>query len=71
MCFGVRLPGILLGKALRGRRDQVAIATKFGFRLPEGVEPHPFPIGYACGEAETSRPPPPAFGHNHRSRQAS
>ncbi|MFE0176121.1 aldo/keto reductase [Streptomyces sp. NPDC059002] len=47
----------LVGRALRGRRDQVAIATKFGFRLPEGVEPHPFPIGYAFGELAVNGDP--------------
>ncbi|MEU1118693.1 MULTISPECIES: aldo/keto reductase [unclassified Streptomyces] len=47
----------LIGKALKGRRDQVAIATKFGFRLPEGVEPHPFPIGYAFGELAVNGDP--------------
>ncbi|RSN51513.1 aldo/keto reductase [Actinomadura sp. WAC 06369] len=40
----------LVGQALKGRRDDVAVATKFGFALPEGVEPHPFPVGYAFGE---------------------
>ncbi|MEU4796443.1 aldo/keto reductase [Streptomyces sp. NPDC023327] len=47
----------LIGRALRGRREQVAIATKFGFRLPEGVEPHPFPIGYAFGELAVNGDP--------------
>ncbi|MBE1537346.1 aldo/keto reductase [Actinomadura algeriensis] len=40
----------LVGRALRGRRDEVAVATKFGFNLPDGVEPHPFPVGFAFGE---------------------
>ncbi|OLT24069.1 aldo/keto reductase [Actinomadura sp. CNU-125] len=40
----------LVGRALRGRRDDVAVATKFGFNLPDGVEPHPFPVGFAFGE---------------------
>ncbi|UFQ17225.1 MULTISPECIES: aldo/keto reductase [Streptomyces] len=47
----------LIGRALRGRREQVAIATKFGFRLPEGVEPHPFPTGYAFGELAVNGDP--------------
>ncbi|MFF8844764.1 aldo/keto reductase [Streptomyces sp. NPDC015127] len=47
----------LLGRALRGRRDEVAIATKFGFRLPEGVEPHPFPVGFAFGELAVNADP--------------
>ncbi|MEU5898855.1 aldo/keto reductase [Streptomyces venezuelae] len=53
----------LIGKALRGRRDQVAIATKFGFRLPEGVEPHPFPIGYAFGELAVNGDPKHVRGY--------
>ncbi|GGV24480.1 aldo/keto reductase [Actinomadura cremea] len=40
----------LVGRALRGRRDGIAVATKFGFNLPDGVEPHPFPVGFAFGE---------------------
>jgi aryl-alcohol dehydrogenase-like predicted oxidoreductase len=47
----------LIGRALRGRRDEVAIATKFGFRLPEGVEPHPFPVGFAFGELAVNAAP--------------
>ncbi|MEU0371665.1 aldo/keto reductase [Streptomyces sp. NPDC006283] len=47
----------LIGRALRGRRDEVAIATKFGFRLPEGVEPHPFPVGFAFGELAVNAEP--------------
>ncbi|MFK4065039.1 aldo/keto reductase [Streptomyces sp. NPDC029674] len=53
----------LIGRALRGRRDQVAIATKFGFRLPEGVEPHPFPIGYAFGELAVNADPKHVRGY--------
>jgi aryl-alcohol dehydrogenase-like predicted oxidoreductase len=40
----------LVGRAVRGRRDEVVLATKFGFRIPEGAEQHPFPVGYGFGE---------------------
>ncbi|MEV3990131.1 aldo/keto reductase [Streptomyces sp. NPDC049837] len=53
----------LIGKALGGRRDEVVIATKFGFRLPEGVEPHPFPVGYAFGELAVNADPKHVRGY--------
>ncbi|GGU30227.1 aldo/keto reductase [Streptomyces lavendofoliae] len=53
----------LIGQALRGRRDEVVIATKFGFRLPEGVEPHPFPVGYAFGELAVNADPKHVRGY--------
>ncbi|MHC3391420.1 aldo/keto reductase [Streptomyces lavendulocolor] len=53
----------LIGRALRGRRDEVVIATKFGFRLPEGVEPHPFPVGYAFGELAVNADPKHVRGY--------
>ncbi|MFJ2774475.1 aldo/keto reductase [Streptomyces sp. NPDC087300] len=60
----------LVGRALRGRRDQVAIATKFGFLLPEGVEPHPFPIGYAFGELAVNGDPKHVRGYAEASLRA-
>lgn len=53
----------LIGRALRGRRDDVAIATKFGFRLPAGVEPHPFPVGFAFGELAVNGDPKHVRGY--------
>ncbi|GGW61232.1 aldo/keto reductase [Streptomyces xantholiticus] len=53
----------LIGRALRGRRDEVAIATKFGFRLPEGVEPHAFPVGFAFGELAVNADPKHVRGY--------
>ncbi|GGU58185.1 aldo/keto reductase [Streptomyces albospinus] len=47
----------LIGAALKGRRDEVVIATKFGFRLPDGVEPHPFPVNYGFGELAVNADP--------------
>ncbi|MFF8831694.1 aldo/keto reductase [Streptomyces sp. NPDC015131] len=53
----------LIGRTLRNRRDEVVIATKFGFRLPEGVEPHPFPVGYAFGELAVNADPKHVRGY--------
>ncbi|WP_255306034.1 aldo/keto reductase [Streptomyces sp. Wb2n-11] len=53
----------LVGKALRGRRDEVVIATQFGFRLPEGVEAHPFPVGFAFGELAVNADPQHVRGY--------
>ncbi|MGN9792033.1 aldo/keto reductase [Streptomyces sp. OZ13] len=53
----------LIGRALRGRRDEIAIATKFGFRLPDGVEPHPFPVGFAFGELAVNAAPEHVRGY--------
>lgn len=47
----------LVGRALRSRRDEVVIATKFGFRIPEGAEPHTFPVGFAFGELAVNADP--------------
>lgn len=47
----------LVGRALRARRDEVVIATKFGFRIPEGAEPHTFPVGFAFGELAVNADP--------------
>ena len=37
---------ILIGRALKGRRDDVVVATKFGFRFPAEATPHLVPTGY-------------------------
>ncbi|NBE51274.1 aldo/keto reductase [Streptomyces boluensis] len=47
----------LVGRALRARRDEVVLATKFGFRLAEGAEPHRFPVGFAFGELAVNADP--------------
>jgi aryl-alcohol dehydrogenase-like predicted oxidoreductase len=36
----------LIGAAIAGRRDDVVLATKFGYRVPPGVERHPFQVSY-------------------------
>ncbi|GAA4132605.1 aldo/keto reductase [Actinomadura keratinilytica] len=47
----------LVGKAVKGRRDEVVVATKFGFRVPDGAEPHRFPVGFAFGELAVNAEP--------------
>jgi aryl-alcohol dehydrogenase-like predicted oxidoreductase len=36
----------LIGASIAGRRDDVVISTKFGYRVPPGVERHPFQVSY-------------------------
>ncbi|MEU5030986.1 aldo/keto reductase [Streptomyces milbemycinicus] len=47
----------IVGQAVQGRRDEVTIATKFGFRRPEGVEGHAFPVNYTYGELAVNAEP--------------
>jgi aryl-alcohol dehydrogenase-like predicted oxidoreductase len=42
---------------VRDRRDEVVLATKFGFRIPEGAPAHRFPVGYAYGELAVNADP--------------
>ena len=47
----------LVGRVLKGRRDEVVVATKFGFRPPPGVERHRFAVGYRYGELAVNADP--------------
>lgn len=47
----------LVGRAIAGRRDEVVVATKFGLTIPDGVERHRFPVGYAFGELAVNAEP--------------
>ncbi|WP_405730289.1 aldo/keto reductase [Streptomyces sp. NBC_01537] len=47
----------LLGRALRGRRDDVLLATKFGLAVPEGAEAHTHPVSYDFGELRVNTEP--------------
>lgn len=47
----------LVGRAVAGRRDEVVIATKFGFNRPAGVPGHRFTVGYAFAELEVNAAP--------------
>jgi aryl-alcohol dehydrogenase-like predicted oxidoreductase len=60
----------LVGRALRGRRDEVVLATKFGFRIPEGAEAHRFPVGYAFGELAVNADPRHVRGYAEQSLRA-
>ncbi|WP_068920798.1 aldo/keto reductase [Planobispora rosea] len=40
----------LVGRAVKGRREEVVVATKFGLAVPEGEESRSFPVGFAFGE---------------------
>jgi aryl-alcohol dehydrogenase-like predicted oxidoreductase len=57
----------IVGKALQGRRDGVVIATKFGFRIPEGAEAHRFPVSYAFGELAVNAEPKYVRGYAEQS----
>lgn len=35
----------LVGSAIRGRREDVVVATKFGLAIPDGAARHEFPSG--------------------------
>lgn len=47
----------LVGAAVKGRRDEVVLATKFGLHVPDGVEPHRFEVGFAFGELAVNADP--------------
>ncbi|MFD3502256.1 aldo/keto reductase [Streptomyces sp. NPDC058678] len=57
----------LVGEALKGRRDGVVVATKFGFRVPEGAEGHRFPVSYAFGELAVNAEPRHVRGYAEQS----
>jgi len=40
----------LVGRAIRGRREQITVATKFGLKLSDGAQPHPLEVGFAFEE---------------------
>lgn len=57
----------LVGEALKGHRDGVTVATKFGFRVPEGAEGHRFPVSYAFGELAVNAEPRYVRGYAEQS----
>ncbi|MCP2315402.1 putative oxidoreductase [Nocardia amikacinitolerans] len=57
----------LIGRAIRGRRDELTIATKFGFRVPEGAAAHTFPVGFAFGELAVNAEPRYVRGYAEQS----
>ncbi|MGF1661866.1 MAG: aldo/keto reductase [Kineosporiaceae bacterium] len=57
----------VVGRAIRGRRDEVVVATKFGFRVPEGAARHAIPVGYAFGEVAVNAHPDLVRGYAEQS----
>ncbi|MGW0806546.1 aldo/keto reductase [Nonomuraea sp. NPDC002799] len=47
----------LVGRAIKGRRDEVVVATKFGLAIPQGEPSRPHPVGYAFGELRVNADP--------------
>ncbi|NUP67533.1 MAG: aldo/keto reductase [Nonomuraea sp.] len=47
----------LVGQAVKGRRDEVVLATKFGLAIPEGEPSRPHPVGYAFNELRVNADP--------------
>jgi len=42
--YGPEFSELLLGRAIRGRRDELTLATKFGFPLDRATNPHARPV---------------------------
>lgn len=57
----------LVGRALRDRRDEVVIATKFGFRIPAGAERHRFRVNLEFGELAVNGDPALVRGYAEQS----
>lgn len=47
----------LVGRSIKGRRDEVVVATKFGLALFEGEAGRSQPVGYAFGELRVNAEP--------------
>ncbi|MFF5209021.1 aldo/keto reductase [Streptosporangium sp. NPDC000396] len=57
----------LVGKAIRGRREEVVVATKFGLNVPEEAQAHAIPVGYAFRELLVNAEPRFVRAHAERS----
>ncbi|KUN89031.1 aldo/keto reductase [Streptomyces bungoensis] len=57
----------IVGRALRGRRENAVVATKFGFRIPDGAPAHRFPVSYAFGELAVNADPRYVRGYAEQS----
>ncbi|GAB2638788.1 aldo/keto reductase [Kribbella swartbergensis] len=57
----------LVGRAIRGRRDEVTVATKFGLKLPDAAEPHPVKVGFAFEELLVNAEPQYVKGYAENS----
>jgi aryl-alcohol dehydrogenase-like predicted oxidoreductase len=47
----------LVGRVIKGRRDEVTVATKFGLAIPDGEPSRPHPVGYAFRELRVNAEP--------------
>ncbi|MDP4506004.1 aldo/keto reductase [Nonomuraea turcica] len=47
----------LVGRAIKGRREEVVVATKFGLAIPEGEQSRSQPVGFAFGELRVNAEP--------------
>ncbi|TMR90290.1 aldo/keto reductase [Nonomuraea basaltis] len=47
----------LVGRAIKGRRDEAVVATKFGLAVPEGEPSRSQKVGYAFGELRVNADP--------------
>ncbi|MFC4013237.1 aldo/keto reductase [Nonomuraea purpurea] len=57
----------LVGRAIKGRRDEVVVATKFGLAIPEGEPSRSHPVGYAYKELRVNAHPALVRGYAERS----
>ncbi|NRQ37255.1 aldo/keto reductase [Nonomuraea sp. NN258] len=57
----------LVGRAVKGRRDEVVLATKFGLAIPEGEASRPIPVGFKFGELRVNATPGLVRGYAERS----
>ncbi|MEV0384351.1 aldo/keto reductase [Nonomuraea sp. NPDC050643] len=57
----------LVGRVIKGRRDEVVVATKFGLAIPEGEASRSQPVGYAFGELRVNAEPRLIRGYAERS----
>ncbi|GAA2209745.1 aldo/keto reductase [Nonomuraea monospora] len=57
----------LVGRAIKGRRDEVVVATKFGLAIPEGEPSRSHPVGYAFNELRVNAEPRLVRGYAERS----
>lgn len=57
----------LVGTAIRGRRDDVVVATKFGLRVPDGAERHEIPVGFAFEKLLVNADPQYVAGYAEQS----
>jgi aryl-alcohol dehydrogenase-like predicted oxidoreductase len=57
----------LVGRAVRHRRDEVVIATKFGLRIPASAARHRVPVGYSFGELAVNADPALVRGYAEQS----